>query len=369
MCNVKNDHLDPFVNRNVTHPASEPGCAGAGPRSTVQLTTGSSRPRKQLSSTNQPILRLIHSILFLHFLARHIAVLTRSNQLFPPHRPARTSTKSQLIHCKFNNSPLKMTQTDALQVQTDNEARRVKLYILDEEQWLDQGTGYVGLVKKEEPGREASLHLVVVLEGTDEILLDTLAQIHGNFEHQDDTLILWNDLESGKDFALSFQDKDGCTEIYNSIMEFFKSLGYQGAETLCIAENDAPKTDYRNQQLELPTISNLMELAPYLDFILHDATMYQRANVQDQICGGSGGQPEWFEKLVDLVDPLADLLDDDASEQELLDVRLLVHCLKSVLFLNDARLWNLAASPSFAPNVLKTLECTHLSVLLISCRR
>jgi hypothetical protein len=233
-----------------------------------------------------------------------------------------------------------MTQDDAQRVETDNSARRVKLYILDEEEWLDQGTGHVGLVQKTEPNRSTTLHLVIVLEGTDEILLDTRVEIHANFEHQDDTLILWNDVESGKDFALSFQDKEGCFEIYASISEFFKSLGYVVAE--------------KTKTLPSPSVLSLDDLAKFLDYVTHEAQHSTKSNVMDEIINDA----EWFEKLIDLVDPLTDLLEENASDEELVDVRLLVHCVKTLLFFNDARLWSVAANAQYAPSILKIFECT-----------
>ncbi|PAA57982.1 hypothetical protein BOX15_Mlig027300g1 [Macrostomum lignano] len=92
--------------------------------------------------------------------------------------------------------------------------RRVKLYVLnDDRQWDDRGTGYVSSAYIE---RLTGVCLWVVSEIDGSTLLESRIQQDTAYQKQQETLIVWSEAES-LDLALSFQEKEGCEEVWARI--------------------------------------------------------------------------------------------------------------------------------------------------------
>lgn len=95
-----------------------------------------------------------------------------------------------------------------------NTLRRVKVYMLSDT-WVDSGTGYCSgeIIDEKHP------YLSVKSEQNQEEEL-LRAKIEGNiqFQRQQDTLIVWTDLE-GRNIALSFQEKEGCSSLCEFIIK------------------------------------------------------------------------------------------------------------------------------------------------------
>lgn len=124
---------------------------------------------------------------------------------------------------------------------------RGKLYALsDQSAWEDTGTGYCTVTPVGDGKR-----LIFADEETGEVLHDRplfssdIYQLQGDGDRQ--TIIVWEDPESQKDWALSFQDPDGTAEIWEAI-----SGG---------AENQPPE---EKRILPLPKLGGLGELARML---------------------------------------------------------------------------------------------------------
>lgn len=94
--------------------------------------------------------------------------------------------------------------------------RRVKVYLLRGEDWLDNGTGYcMGQVdsKLKKP------YFIVRNElDSDDIILKSFLEGSIQYQRQQETLIVWTDL-SGKDLALSFQENEGCADLCDFIVK------------------------------------------------------------------------------------------------------------------------------------------------------
>ncbi|KAJ1974571.1 SMEK 2, suppressor of mek1 (Dictyostelium), partial [Dimargaris verticillata] len=93
---------------------------------------------------------------------------------------------------------------------------RAKLYeLIDNQAWQDKGTGYCSC-----PFIESiqDYCLVVRSEEDDSILLSTPVLKEGFYQKQQSTLIVWTE-RNGSDLALSFQDSNGCGEIWEKIYE------------------------------------------------------------------------------------------------------------------------------------------------------
>ncbi|KAF9513249.1 hypothetical protein BS47DRAFT_980933 [Hydnum rufescens UP504] len=93
--------------------------------------------------------------------------------------------------------------------------RRVKVYELVGTQWTDRGTALCSGVYDEELDQAAIVAKSEI--GDLEILR---SQVRGSdvYQRQQETLIVWTEPD-GTDYALSFQDMEGCAEIWDFILE------------------------------------------------------------------------------------------------------------------------------------------------------
>ena len=93
--------------------------------------------------------------------------------------------------------------------------RRVKVYLLDGDDWLDHGTGYcVG--EMEEDTKKAYFTVRNEVD-SDDIILKSCLEGNIQYQRQQETLIVWTD-SSGKDLALSFQETEGCADLCEFII-------------------------------------------------------------------------------------------------------------------------------------------------------
>lgn len=93
--------------------------------------------------------------------------------------------------------------------------RRVKVYLLQGDDWLDNGTGYcLGQVDSE---TKKPYFIVRNEMDSDDIILKSYLEGYIQYQRQQETLIVWTDL-SGKDLALSFQENEGCADLCEFIV-------------------------------------------------------------------------------------------------------------------------------------------------------
>jgi len=59
-----------------------------------------------------------------------------------------------------------------------------------------------------------------------------------------DTLIVWTELD-GVDYALSFQDPEGCAEVWNFILEVQQHLNASGSSIPCLTASLLTKDFFR----------------------------------------------------------------------------------------------------------------------------
>lgn len=102
----------------------------------------------------------------------------------------------------------------------DTEPKRVKAYVLENNEWKDTGTGFcIGKLDKEDEGRATSAYLVVTNEDAPrEVLLRSKLEGNIEYQRQEETLIVWKDL-NGRDIALSFEESLGCDVLCEFIVE------------------------------------------------------------------------------------------------------------------------------------------------------
>ena len=94
--------------------------------------------------------------------------------------------------------------------------RRVKVYLLKGEDWLDNGTGYcIGEIESE---TNKPYFIVRNEADSDDIILKSYLEGSIQYQRQQETLIVWTDLK-GKDLALSFQETEGCADLCEFIIK------------------------------------------------------------------------------------------------------------------------------------------------------
>lgn len=180
------------------------------------------------------------------------------------------------------------TQSDSIEALTRHfesmAPRRVKVYLLEGEDWLDNGTGYC---KGEIDGTTKKPYFIVrnELDSLD-VILKLFLEGSIQFQRQQETLIVWTDLD-GKDLALSFQENDGCADLCDFIIRVQQehlsptiSL-YYVLSTLYDSQGDGPReiteliTGPVTYPPKSPTLSSLDEI---LEIISQGAnSQYTRA--------------------------------------------------------------------------------------------
>lgn len=112
----------------------------------------------------------------------------------------------------------------------DTAPKRVKAYVLENNEWRDTGTGFcVGHLEKNEINDEDSngeLRAFLVVNNEDaleQVLLKSRLEGNIEYQRQEETLIVWKDL-AGHDIALSFEESIGCDVLCEFIVQVQRKL-------------------------------------------------------------------------------------------------------------------------------------------------
>lgn len=170
---------------------------------------------------------------------------------------------------------------------------RVKVYKLDVEgQWIDQGTGFVACEYVEDAN---AFVLSVTAEAEHEsLLLNSIIVKDDVYRRQQETLIVWTEPD-GCNFALSFQEPDGCEEVWNRVDSFRHKLA---VETVALPD---------------PHISNLQEIENEVD--MFSRTFNNRANLAQFVVSTN-----FIQKLVPVFTECEETYMDLDSEDALQDL-------------------------------------------------
>ncbi|WFD27095.1 Platinum sensitivity protein [Malassezia nana] len=228
--------------------------------------------------------------------------------------------------------------------------RRVKFYVLENQAWADRGTGYCAgvydekndeallVARREETCTSlGSVSDIPVQEGTQEedvspqeymlVVSDSLASedflLHAPvikedvYQRQQETLVVWTALD-GTDMALSFQELEGCNEVWDFITEvqnhFLLSRGLEYGKSL--------ETDLPPFELAAPTLDNLDTIEEELRLSsLHSTAM------RDKVI-------EWLLKE-DYIRKLTPLLEEAEVQHALPALHRLYEIIKRILLMND----------------------------------
>ncbi|KAI5967089.1 PSY2 [Candida theae] len=175
--------------------------------------------------------------------------------------------------------------------------RRVKVYLLEGEDWLDNGTGFcVGEIDED---TRVPYFLVKRESKKNEVILKSNLEGNIQYQRQQDTLIVWTD-PSGSDLALSFQETEGCADLCDFIIKVQQG-NYSPNISLYYVISRQPEcediTELVTGPIRYPPPSPSEEnIETVLDCLNQGAgSQFTRTNISDYLV-----ESKYFEKLLDL---------------------------------------------------------------------
>lgn len=216
-----------------------------------------------------------------------------------------------------------------------NDRKRVKVYELKDNDWYDRGTGFcAGQILGPEDAR-------VFVQSEDEpirVLLETRIAKDDGYQKQQETLIVWTE-GNGVDMALSFQEPEGCSAIWDFIYEIQQRL-------LAMATEDVDDEMMDNGTFMLPTpeLGNLQDIENIM------RTASQTTPGRDALCKFvMAPESLYITKLVPLVEMAEDL-------EDLPDLHHLCNIMKTLILLNDTTIIEFIVRDEMILGVVGALE-------------
>ncbi|KAF1357226.1 DUF625-domain-containing protein [Lizonia empirigonia] len=215
-----------------------------------------------------------------------------------------------------------------------HDRKRVKVYELKNNDWFDRGTGFCrGVVMNQEEAK------IVVLSEDDQTrqLLETRISKDDGYQKQQDTLIVWTE-QNGTDMALSFQEPEGCANIWDFVNEVQSRLQQ-------LAQDDGLSDD-------IDHISPIMLPSPDLGN-LHEIENHMRA--ANSTPGGREALAKFIlaQKYIPMLIPLVDMAEDLESVS---DLHRLCSIMKMLILLNDTSIIEYVVHDDIILGVVGALE-------------
>ncbi|WFD30001.1 Platinum sensitivity protein [Malassezia sp. CBS 17886] len=278
--------------------------------------------------------------------------------------------------------------------------RRVKLYVLDGQAWVDRGTGYCAgvydesadvallVVRSEEfceslgdvadasvrasegahDGDAPHTYMLVVRADlhSDEILLNSPVAKDDVYRRQHDTLVVWTE-PSCVDLALSFQEMEGCNEVWDFLTEvqrhFMASSASVDVPTLTAAgDTDVPAQGDSSRSLDTTSLDDYDDsaYAPLFRLPPPDAANLGAVEreIRETVSQGVGARERVVEWLLkeDYIRALVPVF-REAEENETLDVlHALYRVMKAIVTTNDNLVVEHILQEDLFPSVIGMLE-------------
>ncbi|KAJ2929227.1 hypothetical protein H1R20_g7862, partial [Candolleomyces eurysporus] len=210
----------------------------------------------------------------------------------------------------------------------DHDLKRVKasVYELVGARWVDKGTAFCFGQFSEETNE--ALLVARSERNYNIIILSTTIRSNDVYQRQQDTLIVWTEPD-GVDYALSFQDAEGCAEVWNFILEVQRHMN--SAETLSASISSSPLLDadasvttasiIRSGHLPLPTLGIIGEIERAIK------TLARTAMMKERIC-------EYIQHE-DYIKSLIQVMQTAEELESLENLHALCSLMQTILMLND----------------------------------
>ncbi|KAG8956851.1 Platinum sensitivity protein [Tulasnella sp. 424] len=224
--------------------------------------------------------------------------------------------------------------------------RRVKVYELIGQRWTDRGTALCTGIYDEEVDQAA---IVARSEISDVELLRSEIRVNDVYQRQQETLIVWTEPD-GTDYALSFQDVDGCAEIWDFIIEVQRHFRGKLGETSgpsSSSPNRDPRAISANSiinagRLPEPTLGIIGEIDKAIKFIGRTAAG------KEKICEYIV-QEDYIKGLIDVLGQAEDL-------EALGDLHALCNLMQTILMMNDHSIYDYILQDDIYMGVIGMLE-------------
>jgi protein phosphatase-4 regulatory subunit 3 len=184
----------------------------------------------------------------------------------------------------------------------------------DEGQWDDVGTGHVACVHHET--FDALALTVKSEEKGGETILESKIQTEDIYQLQQDTLIVWQEPESGLDLALSFQEEQGCKEVWEQICAVQGRNPSESSEEVVTEEENY----FSGVKLPPANLSNLQKMNGVFDGE-HNPHMKERL-------ANSVAAQGYLTKLIELFQ----VVEESGNQAQL---HLMFNIFKNLVLLND----------------------------------
>lgn len=209
----------------------------------------------------------------------------------------------------------------------NHELKRVKVYELINSRWVDQGTALC--FGQYEDGEAA---LVAKAEANmSEIILKTTIRSSDVYQRQQDTLIVWTEPD-GVDYALSFQDPEGCMELWNFILEVQSLRANSGDHQ---AESSSPLAGpepsittasiIRSGHLPQPALGIIMEIDRAI------RALSRTPAIKDKIC-------EYIQRA-DYIKAMIDVMHQAEDLENLENLHSLCSLMQTILLMSDHNMY------------------------------
>lgn len=237
----------------------------------------------------------------------------------------------------------------ALAAPPASERKRVKVYELKNNDWYDRGTGFCSgrvLTGPNVSPDHLDAHIVVVSEDEPErALLETRITKDDGYQKQQETLIVWTEA-NGVDMALSFQEAEGCSSIWEFVSDVQSRLaalsGPDDGLSDDLLDSMNPFSLPEPQLGKLDEIENTIR-AVSLSQPGRDAVIKFIMNPEQQ----------YILKLAPLVEMAEDL-------ESLPDLHRLCTIMKHLILLNDTSIIEFVVTDQAVMGVVGALECEEL---------
>ncbi|GAW00817.1 duf625 domain protein [Lentinula edodes] len=239
-----------------------------------------------------------------------------------------------------------------LQNADPNEMKRVKVYELVGSRWVDRGTAFC-FGHLSEDGSEALLTARSEKE-VDDIILSTTIRTSDVYQRQQETLIVWTEPD-GVDYALSFQDSEGCAEVWSFIVDVQRHMSgaaeEQGSITLDPSSplpassepsSVATATIIRTGHLPAPHLGMIGEIDRAIK------TLARTQQVKEKIC-------EYIQNE-DYIKKLIEVLHLAEESESLENLHALCSLMQTILMLNDHGIYEQILEDEYFFHVCGMLE-------------
>ncbi|EMD40366.1 hypothetical protein CERSUDRAFT_110962 [Gelatoporia subvermispora B] len=207
-----------------------------------------------------------------------------------------------------------------------HDLKRVKVYELIGSRWIDQGTAFCfGDLQDNE-----ALLIARAESDFNHVILSTTIRSNDVYQRQQDTLIVWTEPD-GVDYALSFQDPEGCSEVWNFIVEVQRHMNNSESGLLESSPLIGPEPSVttasiiRSGHLPQPQLGIMSEIDRAIK------TLARTNAFKERICEYILSE-DYIKAIIDVFHQAEDL-------ESLENLHALCSCMQTILMLNDHSLY------------------------------